>query len=233
MSQPASYGVRTSGPASMAEVAGDANDTLNAFLSMHKSGSAPSYKVAGTIWLDDSTTPWTAKVYDGAVWRTLWSVDPTTGDTILAGGLIRFPAAPTPSSDGNVLDFFNDAMAWTPTLAFGGASTGITYSSGGTSGIAIKIGRQVWIAGSITLTSKGTATGSATIGGLPYAAPYAAPLVVGNYFGMASINNLIGFASGSSVTLRNGGATSAANLTDANFTGTAGVLFSCTYQAAS
>ena len=55
---------------------------------------------------------------------------------------------------------------WTPALNFGGATTGITYSV--QVGTYTKIGRIVLLAATIVLSSKGTATGSATITGLPF-----------------------------------------------------------------
>jgi len=41
------------------------NDGKQALLNHHKGGSAPSYKEAGALWLDDSATPWKLKMYDG------------------------------------------------------------------------------------------------------------------------------------------------------------------------
>ena len=58
------------------------------------------------------------------------------------------------------------AGTWTPALNFGGATTGITYSV--QVGTYTKIGRIVLLAATIVLSSKGTATGSATITGLPF-----------------------------------------------------------------
>lgn len=57
---------------------------------------------------------------------------------------------------------------FTPTLEFGGGSTGITYSS--QEGQYQRIGNMVFIRIQLVLTSKGTDTGSATITGLPYTA---------------------------------------------------------------
>jgi hypothetical protein len=67
----------------------------------------------------------------------------------------------------NALDDYEEGT-WTMGLAFGGASTGITYrvESGAT---YTKIGRQVTATGFIELTNKGSATGIATITGLPFA----------------------------------------------------------------
>jgi len=67
----------------------------------------------------------------------------------------------------NTLDDYEEGT-WTPSLEFGGSSTGITYSSlrGGN---YTKIGRQVTVNFAFTLTSKGSATGDAHISGLPFA----------------------------------------------------------------
>lgn len=55
---------------------------------------------------------------------------------------------------------------WTVGLAFGGLTTGITYQS--RSAIYAKIGVLVWVSYDIVLSSKGSATGSATLTGLPF-----------------------------------------------------------------
>lgn len=55
---------------------------------------------------------------------------------------------------------------WTPTLTFGGSAVGITY--GTRVGTYVKIGKLVYITCTITLTSKGSSTGSAFVEGLPF-----------------------------------------------------------------
>lgn len=55
--------------------------------------------------------------------------------------------------------------SFTPTLNFGGATTGITYST--QVGFYAQIGKMVSFSINIALSSKGSATGSATITGLP------------------------------------------------------------------
>jgi len=47
------------------------NDGKKALLSHHKGAAAPSYAEAGTVWLDDSATPWRLKIFDGSDWITL------------------------------------------------------------------------------------------------------------------------------------------------------------------
>lgn len=44
------------------------NDGKKALLSHHKGAAAPTYAEAGTLWLDDSATPWRLKLFDGSDW---------------------------------------------------------------------------------------------------------------------------------------------------------------------
>ena len=56
--------------------------------------------------------------------------------------------------------------AWTPAFAFGGGTTGITYTT--RTGTWTRIGKMVHITGLLQLSNKGSSTGSATITGLPF-----------------------------------------------------------------
>ena len=81
MSQATTWGVprnATEGDLSEAAWAARADDSFDAILSGHKGGTAPSYAVAGTEWLDDSGTPWLKKVYDGVDWITVEKVNAST-----------------------------------------------------------------------------------------------------------------------------------------------------------
>ena len=64
-----------------------------------------------------------------------------------------------------LLDDYEEGT-WTPALTFGGGSTGITYANRG--GNYTKIGRQVTLNFMMELSSKGSSTGDAVVGGLPY-----------------------------------------------------------------
>ena len=57
---------------------------------------------------------------------------------------------------------------FTPALAFGGASTGVTYAL--RSGSYLKIGPRVLVSGIVILSNKGSSTGTATIRSLPFTA---------------------------------------------------------------
>ena len=67
----------------------------------------------------------------------------------------------------NKLDDYEEGT-WTPELAFGGLTTGITYNPSYRFCSYTKVGRTVTCRVGVLLTSKGTATGSAAIGGLPF-----------------------------------------------------------------
>lgn len=58
---------------------------------------------------------------------------------------------------------------WTPTLAFGGNSVGITYTAGYNTSSVTKIGSRVFVSGITLLTSKGSSTGNASLKSLPFA----------------------------------------------------------------
>jgi hypothetical protein len=80
---------------------------------------------------------------------------------------VVFPATQDASANANTLDDYEEST-WTPGISFGGGTTGITYAGGGQVGFYTKIGRLVVCHFNITLTSKGTSTGSARITGLPF-----------------------------------------------------------------
>jgi hypothetical protein len=65
----------------------------------------------------------------------------------------------------NALDDYEEGT-WTMGVSFGGASVGVTFFVN--TGTYTKIGRQVTVNGLVSLTSKGSSTGAATITGLPF-----------------------------------------------------------------
>jgi hypothetical protein len=89
------------------------------------------------------------------------------GSTFSISGLqgIKFQASQSASTDANTLDDYEEGT-WTPTLTFGGGSTGMTY--GGQLGTYVKIGKLVWLNCRVTLTAKGSSTGTARVTGLPF-----------------------------------------------------------------
>jgi hypothetical protein len=135
--------------------------------------------------------------------------------------------------------------AWTPNLAFGGASTGITYSL--QNGRYMKLGNMVEVWGALTLTSKGSASGLASITGLPFAintntsALGSLSIPIGNVVlnsvtfvtgsGTASWFVLTPVSLGGTALFFNGniGGSVGAGLTDANFSNGSTIYFSARY----
>lgn len=112
---------------------------------------------------------------------------------------------------------------WTPGLTFGGASAGIAYST--QSGTYEVTGRNVSCRFALVLTSKGSASGQAVIGGLPATSNVTLSddgsggvvVVYGNMSGLSGTPVLHVGAGSSRAALLNQGATGTAALTDANF----------------
>lgn len=114
-----------------------------------------------------STTDNAAARFDGTtglIQNSALAID-DTGHISSFGGNIKFPATQAASADANTLDDYEEGT-YTPTLRFGGGSTGMTYSA--QVGVYTKIGRLVHCEQRITLTAKGSSTGTAAISGLPY-----------------------------------------------------------------
>ena len=123
-------------------------------------------------------------------------------------------------------------VGFTPTLSFGGLSTGITYSTN--AGVyVIDSSGTVFGTIQITLTSKGSATGAAVIGTLP-STPGAQWQAV-----VTSAANMLALTGSLSAYVQNGvagiaivqwGATGTAALTDTSFTNTSSIFVTFTYH---
>jgi hypothetical protein len=83
----------------------------------------------------------------------------------------------------NALDDYEEGT-WTMGIAFGGSSTGVTFSQN--TGTYTKIGRQVTLAGQFVLTSKGAEVGDATLTGLPFTSGSGVQFHSGVSFGVIS-----------------------------------------------
>jgi hypothetical protein len=148
------------------------SSVLNAIPNTGGSVSASNLAASGTGSSSNflrGDMAWTSATGTGSV--ALASL-PTFTTTIGVGGAtasalgsgITFPATTNVSSDANTLDDYEEGT-WTPSVTFGGGSTGITY--GGRPGKYTKIGNMVYAGFQFTLTSKGSSTGTAAITGLP------------------------------------------------------------------
>lgn len=138
--------------------------------------------------------------------------------TVTADGIIT--AAANGSSGGSFASF-------TPTLTFGGLAVAI---AGTFTGEYLKVGNMVCVSIVITLTNKGTSTGSAVVAGLPF------PVSISGTGALDSANMLLMTApyalassATSAIALNQTGATGGAAMTDANFTNTSSITLSLFY----
>jgi len=127
---------------------------------------------------------------------------------------------------------YGPERTWSPVLKFGGASTGITYDE--SSGWVEDAGEWQIAHFRIKLSSKGSATGAATIDGLPdtVASGRVGSVSFTGYANMASLGTLMGVVpgGGTSISLKNGGVSDTDNLTDSNFTNTSIIEGSVIYK---
>lgn len=136
---------------------------------------------------------------------------------------------PTTLAAASLSDY--SSGSWTPVLAFGGNSVGITYSAQG--GAYVKVGNLVSVSIVLVLTSKGTSTGGATVT-LPYTARggISPGCQLGYYYMPGFTGNYPTFdvgGGGALVSIGMGGATTFTGATNANFTGSDNIQFNCTY----
>lgn len=113
--------------------------------------------------------------------------------------------------------------SWTPTLSFGGGSTGLTY--GTVVGGYVKTGSLIVATFDMTLDALGSSTGIAEINGLPFSV--AALEVTGgsiqfaeNMAALAATPTILPEVGTSKASLFDWGATGAVNLIETNFSGT-------------
>jgi hypothetical protein len=187
---------------------------------------------------------------------------PTTGSTVLMGNVVFTGGLTLVGSQGNckyegaitggsfiqsgltvgtypLIDLvgYNGLTTWVPTLEFGGASTGITYSV--QQGLYQINKNVVTLTFSITLTSKGSATGTASIINLPV--PENQVTAEGTGGGPITFAlNLTGLTGGAlvanvgaaGINLYETGAAGIATLADTNFTATSTIRGTLTYTRA-
>lgn len=164
-------------------------------------------------------------------------VNLSTGNLVMgtAGKGIDFsinPAAPGVTSE--LLDDY-EIGTWTPSIKFGGAAVGITYSR--QSGTYTKVGNVVTVVFDMRLTSKGSSTGGLTIEGLPFASvggvtagfAIAQLYLYSGYVGLTKMGTA--YTNGSTVLNEPIDSLSVA-ITDTNFTNSAILFASFTYRAA-
>jgi len=122
------------------------------------------------------------------------------------------------SSDTRILDWYEEGT-WSPTLLFGGAAVGQTYTT--RQAKYTRIGNKLTLDCFMVVSAKGSSTGTAAIGGLPFTlGSTPAAWLINSDGGVTVTGQLLALNSGGSTTLRLYGqdnGTTSAQLTDAEF----------------
>lgn len=129
---------------------------------------------------------------------------------------------------------FNAVQTWVPNVQFGGANVGVTYSV--QTATVQRIGSRNFCDVVITLTSKGSSVGGATISNLP--APNGTVLATSGGGNVTLANNMTGLTGAISCEISSGvvnlyqsNATGSAAVTDANFTNTSTLKLTFSYSS--
>lgn len=154
-----------------------------------------------------------------------------SGNLTSFGGQITFPATQSPSASANTLDDYEEGT-FTPSMTFGGSSTGVTYAN--QLGNYTKIGNRTYVDVLFDLTNNGSGVGDAVITGLPFTeSGLGSGVAWGNLYNVsATIICPMGYVSfgTSTIALYNftGGGT--VTITDATTTNSTGLRLSTTYK---
>jgi len=150
-----------------------------------------------------------------------------------SGSGITFPATFSDSTSVNTLDDYEEGT-FTPTLTFGGGSTGMTYDGNRRVGSYTKIGNKVFYFIHVELTNKGSSTGDAEITGVPFTATGVEAYVpaVAWINNMASITGpVIPRSAGAIIALFQTTSSTYAYINNNNFNNTTGIQISGMYTA--
>lgn len=159
------------------------------------------------------------------------AINRASGAITLNDGQLKFPATQNPSSDANTLDDYEEGT-WTPALTFGGAAVGMTATAQ-TLGRYTKIGNMVAVYFRHQLSAKGSSTGTAVIGGLPFTSNNFSggpqySIATGQIDAATFASLVAGFdmaigSGGTSISLRNRSTTGQSGaMSEANFTNSSG-----------
>ena len=243
-------GLGIGGPAvSRLTLGADTNTDGSNKFTFYRGGTSGQYSVientGGTVYRSYGTGGHFFYINNGTT--EAFRVD-TSGNVGIANGNLVMTtsgkgidfSATTSGSGTMTSELLNDYEegTWTIQLAFGGLSTGITASTN--QGKYTKVGRQVTVTGYLGLTNKGSATGNATITGLPFPIANSAENYSAASLWLAAITPTAGGSANQGLGIGNTSIInlstyktdgSYSNLTDANFANNSEIALSFTYFA--
>jgi len=175
-----------------------------------------------------------ARINSSGNLQTIGTISVGNATPSTSGAGITFPASQSASSNANTLDDYEEGT-WTPTITFGGASVGVTYNTTFTGATYTKIGNRVCVSGYLEVTNKGSSTGDASIGNLPFTSESGATKYLGATVGGSAFTFANQFwariAAGSTLIdlLETTEAGAQSFITNSDFTNFTGIYFSATY----
>lgn len=149
---------------------------------------------------------------NGQVLMGATSASPSFSSITSTGGTINITSGP------NSLNLDVNSMSqgtFTPTISFGGSSVGVTYSV--QSGYYVRVGNCINYVINITLSSKGSSTGTFSISGFPVSAGSAnlsyptASIFINNINSLLTAGTLVGTLQSNILTVNNFSITTALN----------------------
>lgn len=191
--------------------------------------------VIGSVTLAGLTFRGTTADISNAATITYFTYAANNSDkTAAASSLMGVRPGNVDIDDYRVLDWYREGP-FAPTILFGGAETGNVYST--RSGRFTRIGNRVAFDIYAVLSTKGSATGSVTVGGLPYPSnaanvgAYSVRLISGAAGTQdAGICASMGGSASAVGLFRGDAGGSTVALADTNFTNTTAVIISGTYE---
>ena len=196
------------------------------------------WRIGMDVFTNDNTNE--LQVYSDTAGASPLRIDTSSNIKIPVGNIIPGTAAkginftantPAAGMTSQLLNWYEEGT-WTPTLLFGGASTGIAYN--------LRVGRYTRTGNIVNytlvvfLTSKGSATGAATITGLPFTKATDSIASAGSFYGDRISNLTVRIGSATSTislaVVPSGPATSVASILDTDFSNTTYLSISGQYN---
>ena len=160
-------GIGTSSPQELLEISGNSSPAIEIDNTSQRwrIGAGWAGGTSSELFIQDKTDNRLDVLLDGT-----GNVKVASGNLVIgtAGKGIDFSVNSNAGGmSSELLDSYEEGT-FTPTLSFGGGTTGIVYNGSYHSGVYTKIGNRVFYNFFMVLSSKGSSTGNATITGLPF-----------------------------------------------------------------
>ena len=163
---------------------------------------------------------------------------PTFTGVLTTAGQIAFPAAVNLSAGANTLDDYEEGT-WTPTFTASTTNPSVTYDAAVRYGIYVKIGKTIFISGSVSITVLTSAgSGNLQISGLPFTSSSGlsggfGSLSIGYKTGWTTTTPGTAYVQASATYIQLGNESMSANINTTNLSATSYIQFAGFYNTTS